>query len=67
MNFNTVLVILKDSIAGTVIAVRTVHPRSRGSMPGMDNIFFSLQKGSYRLWNPPSHCIQCVTRVLPRG
>jgi hypothetical protein len=50
MNFNTILVILKDSIAGTVIAVRTVHPRNRGSMPGTDNnFFFLLQKWSYRL------------------
>jgi hypothetical protein len=61
---------LKDSIAGTVIALRTVHPRIRGSMPGMDKIFyfyFRMVHVLYRLWNPPSHCIQCVTRVLPRG
>lgn len=45
MNFNTILVILKDSIAGTVIALRNVHPRSRGSMPGMGKKFFCTSKG----------------------
>jgi hypothetical protein len=40
MNFNTILVILKDSIAGTVIAVRTGHPRNSGSMPGIGKKFF---------------------------
>jgi hypothetical protein len=38
MNFNTILVILKDSIA--VIALRTGHPRISGSMPGMGKNFF---------------------------
>jgi len=42
MNFNTILVILKDSIAGTVIALLTGHPRSSGSMPGMGKKFFLL-------------------------
>ena len=40
MNLSTILVILKDSIASTVIALRTGHPRSSGSMPGMGKKFF---------------------------
>jgi len=40
MNFNTILIILKDSIAGRVIALWTGHPRSSGSMPGMGKNFF---------------------------
>jgi len=46
VNFNNILVILKDSIASTVIAVLTGHPRSSGSMPGMGKkfFFFALQR-----------------------
>jgi len=40
MKFNTILVTLKDSTAGTVIALLTGNPRSSGSMPGMGKKFF---------------------------
>jgi hypothetical protein len=40
MNFNNILVILKDSIASTVTAVLTGHPRISGSMPDMGKKFF---------------------------
>jgi hypothetical protein len=41
MNFNTTLVTQKDSIAGTVIALRFGQPRNLGSMPGTGKKFFS--------------------------
>lgn len=40
MNFDTILFILRDSIAGTVFALRTGYPVSRGSIPGMEKYFF---------------------------
>lgn len=43
MNFNTILAIRIENIAGTVNAVRTGHRRSRGSMPAMGKNLFALR------------------------